>query len=143
LPAAFHLRDEGKDLIKSIKEVLRIAKKSSVSLQISHLKSEKGSACRMDEVLFMIERARKDGVDINFDVYPFTLSYTSLSSLLPHSFFEGGKSEMLNRLSKPFERNRLKNLMGNVDWLCVMPVWGRFDGSRSIMDISRMQRVEP
>jgi len=94
-----HVRDEREGIIKSIEEAILIAEESGVKLHISHLKimGEKNWHL-LDEVLFLIGRAKERGVDVTFDVYPYTSTGTVLYTLLPNWISEGGKKMMLSRL---------------------------------------------
>ena len=79
-----HHRQEGDGILESIQEVLRLAKISGVSLQISHLKAiGKNNQDKVLEVLSLIEKAHDEGLDVTFDQYPYEWGATSLSSLLP------------------------------------------------------------
>ena len=71
-------------MIPSLKEVLELAKKSGVRLEISHLKAiGMRNQGKVDEALSMIEEYRKGGVDVKFDQYPYEFGSTGLFSLLP------------------------------------------------------------
>lgn len=99
---ATHIRDESLELIKSVKEALRIAEKTGVKLQISHLKvmGEKNWHL-MDKALELIGSARKAGLDVSFDVYPYATTGSVLYTLLPDWVARGGKKIMVNRLKNP------------------------------------------
>lgn len=94
-----HVRDERAGIVDSIEEAILIAEESGVKLHISHLKimGEKNWHL-LDEVLFIINRAKERGIDITFDVYPYTSTGTVLYTLLPNWVSEGGKKMMLSRL---------------------------------------------
>lgn len=83
-----HIRGEGDGLVASVDEIIDIAKKAEVSLQISHFKScgkhnwNKGIYEAMDR----IERERDKGMNINVDFYPYTGGATTLLSLIPPAF---------------------------------------------------------
>ncbi len=94
---AVHHRTEGDDIVQSIEEVINLAKESGVKLQISHLKTiGKRNVDKLKTVLTLIEDAKKDGVDIAFDCYPYSYGSTSLFSLLPPDI------QRLSRLEQRF-----------------------------------------
>jgi N-acyl-D-amino-acid deacylase len=99
---ATHIRGEKEELIESITEALEIAKNSGVKLHISHLKvmGEKNWKL-MDDALELIERASQNGIDVTFDVYPYTNTGSVLYTLLPDWVCEGGRDIMLSRLKDP------------------------------------------
>jgi N-acyl-D-amino-acid deacylase len=57
----------------------------------------------------MIEAARGSGVDVAFDVYPYTASCTSLHAILPPWVQDGGHKAILSNLSDIAIRQRIKN----------------------------------
>jgi N-acyl-D-amino-acid deacylase len=97
-----HIRGEMHDLLEAVEEAVRTAQSVGVKLQISHLKAmgEKNWDL-LDEALGMIEAARDSGLDINFDVYPYTSTGSVLYILLPDWVSEGGKRMMIQRLKDP------------------------------------------
>jgi N-acyl-D-amino-acid deacylase len=100
-----HIRGEGDKLLDSIEEAIEIAQSSKVKLHISHLKAigEKNWS-KMEEALALIEKAKEKGLDVSFDVYPYTNTGSVLYTLLPAWVTEGGKKMMLRRLKDPFSR---------------------------------------
>jgi N-acyl-D-amino-acid deacylase len=62
----------------------------------------------MPEVIAKINAARRSGLDITADVYPYTAASTSLSACLPPWALEGGTEKMLARLRDPATRERIK-----------------------------------
>ncbi|MFA6193996.1 MAG: amidohydrolase family protein, partial [Parcubacteria group bacterium] len=70
---SLHLRDEGGNIISAISEAVDLAKESGATLQISHFKvMGKQNWPLAYEALSKIEEAQKSGIDVNFDVYPYT-----------------------------------------------------------------------
>ncbi len=96
---ATHIRSEQGEFLEAINEALQIAKDSGVRLHISHLKvlGEKNWS-KMDEALELILKAKQGGLDVTFDVYPYTATGSVLYSFLPAWVSEGGKKIMLHRL---------------------------------------------
>lgn len=96
---ATHVRDEKSGFLEALEEAIRIAKKSGVKLHISHLKvMGKENWELMERALHLIDAAHEDGVDITFDVYPYTNTGTVLYTLLPAWVSEGGKRMLIQRL---------------------------------------------
>ncbi len=105
---ATHVRGESEELIEAVKEAIEIAKESKVNLQISHLKAiGKKSWPLMEKAIKMIEKANADGININFDVYPYTVTGSVLYVLLPDWVAEGGKKMMIHRLKDPVIKKKL------------------------------------
>ncbi len=110
-----HIRGEGSDLIKAVEEAIRIASETGVKLQISHLKAMgKKNWKLMEEALNLIETARTSGIDVHFDVYPYTSTGSVLYITLPDWATEGGRTMMLTRLKDPETKKRvLKEMHAN------------------------------
>jgi N-acyl-D-aspartate/D-glutamate deacylase len=62
----------------------------------------------MNEIVALIEAARKRGVNVQANVYPYTRGNNNLASIIPPWAHEGGTGKMLDRLKNPEQRVRLK-----------------------------------
>ncbi len=81
---ATHLRSEGDQLTEAIQEALELAECGSGRLQISHLKTAlPRNWHKLDSVFALLETAKKRGLEITADRYPYIRSQTSLSVILP------------------------------------------------------------
>lgn len=103
-----HIRGEAGELIESVTEAIRVAEKTKVKLHIAHLKAigEKNWHL-MDEALNLVEASHMGGLDISFDVYPYTATGSVLYVFLPDWVAEGGKAIMLARLKDPETRAKV------------------------------------
>lgn len=98
---ATHLRDEESNLIESLREILDVTKKTKVRTHITHLKAVgKRNWSSLKDALRIIEDARNSGLDISFDVYPYTYTGSVLYTFLPRWLTDGGKKMMLSRIKK-------------------------------------------
>src|SRR2546421_10728129 len=72
----------------------------------------------MPEMLRRIEEARRHGLKISANVYPYVAGSTSLSACLPPWSLEGGTDKMVARLKDTTIRERLKKEIGtdSKDW---------------------------
>jgi len=103
-----HIRGESHELLEAVEEALNIAQKTKVKLEISHLKAMgKKNWHLMEEAVNKIETARMSGLDVNFDVFPYTVTGSVLYILLPDWVVEGGKNVMISRLKDPATREKL------------------------------------
>ena len=127
-----HVRGESGELIDAVEEAVNIAQKTGVRLQISHLKAMGERHWHlMEEAVNLIETARMSGIDINFDVYPYTATGSVLYILLPDWVAEGGKKLMLQRLKNPEIRQRVINDMKK----------DAFDYSKIVISISPLNKT--
>src|SRR3954464_7588686 len=67
----------------------------------------------MNEIVALIEGARKRGVNVQANVYPYTRGNNDLVSIVPPWAHEGGRSNLLARLADPKLRDRLKSDIRN------------------------------
>jgi len=104
-----HQRSEANAIDDSMKEVFEIARRANIPAEIWHFKTAyKKNWGRMPEMLRRIEEARRHGLKITADVYPYVAGSTSLSACLPPWALEGGTDRMIARLKEPQTRARLK-----------------------------------
>ncbi|MFA6047982.1 MAG: D-aminoacylase [Parcubacteria group bacterium] len=103
-----HVRGEKEELISAIEEAVEIGDAARVKVHISHLKAMgKKNWPKMIDALAIIDNAKKNGIDITFDVYPYTATGSVLYTLLPSWVAEGGKRIMIHRLKDPVTRKKV------------------------------------
>jgi N-acyl-D-amino-acid deacylase len=109
---ATHMRDEGDRLLESLDESIDIAKKTGVSLQISHFKiAYPRNWHKVDDALARVEKAKEDGVAIFCDRYPYIAGSTGLSFYFPLWVRQGTTEEFLARLKDPQLENRIRSYL--------------------------------
>lgn len=112
-----HIRNEGLGVFDAVKEAIAIAERAQLPVDIIHLKiADQKYWGRMDEVIALIEQARRRGVNVQANVYPYTHGNNNLSSIIPPWAHEGGTAKMLARLKDSQQRKRLKHdIQGGVE----------------------------
>jgi N-acyl-D-aspartate/D-glutamate deacylase len=110
---ASHMRDESDELMVAIEEVLEIARRANLPCHISHLKCSKPRNWgKIRAATQAIEKARKSGLKITADQYPYTASSTSIMAmLLPDEEREGGDDATVARLKDAAEEARLRPII--------------------------------
>lgn len=109
---ASHMRDEGDSVREAIEEALTIGREAKIPVQISHFKlSGQQNWGRSKETVPMIEAARKQGIDVTIDQYPYTASSTSISTLLPDEILADGQDSIKARLQRPAVRTYVINFL--------------------------------
>ena len=104
-----HIRNEGLGIFDSVKETISIGERAGVPVDIIHLKiADQKYWNRMSEVVALIEDARKRGVNVQANVYPYTRGNNDLSSIVPPWAHEGGPQKLIERLKDPVERAKIK-----------------------------------
>jgi N-acyl-D-amino-acid deacylase len=105
---ASHIRNEENNVVQAIDEAISIGKAASIPVQISHFKvSGKANWGRSKETLQMIEDARKQGIDVTIDQYPYTASSTNLGVRLPDWALSGGTDSLKERIRNPAVHKRI------------------------------------
>lgn len=103
-----HMRSEGAQLIEAVQETIRISREAGLPVEIYHLKaSGEPNWSKMDEVIKMIENARRQGVKITADMYTYPAGGTGLDASLPPWVFDGGPLAAYKRLQDPATRQKI------------------------------------
>jgi N-acyl-D-amino-acid deacylase len=96
---ATHMRSYSNALVEAVREQLDLARASGCRLQISHLQAAgRTNWTLQQQALDEIEVARRQGIDVEFDIYPYQCGSTVLTQWLPDWALEGGKHKLLARL---------------------------------------------
>ena len=114
-----HQRSEANAIDESMREVFEIARRANIPTEIWHLKTAyKKNWGRMPEMLRRIAAARRSGLKITADVYPYVAGSTSLSACIPPWAQEGGTDKMIARLKDTRIRQQLKREIStdSKDW---------------------------
>lgn len=87
--------------LDAVKEVVEIAEKNNIPGQIHHVKVCKRNFSQevMDKFFHIVYGARKRGIDILMEVYPYKASWIGVDALMPPSWArEGGIEKIEKRL---------------------------------------------
>ncbi len=98
---ATHMRNENTEIVEALHEALEIGRRSGAAVQISHHKVTRKSVWQLHikTTIAMIAKARREGMDVQVDQYPYCATSTSLDSNAPEWAFEGGVEGLLARLT--------------------------------------------
>jgi N-acyl-D-aspartate/D-glutamate deacylase len=104
-----HIRNEGTEVIAAVKEAIDVGRRAHIPVDIIHIKIADQSLWRhMSEIVGLIDQARREGVNVQANVYPYTRGNNDLVSIIPPWAHEGGRSQLIARLKDPSLRERLK-----------------------------------
>lgn len=104
-----HVRHEGTGVFDAMREAIDIGRRAGITVEILHIKiADQQYWGRMNEVTRLIDDARKTGVNIGANLYPYTRGNNNLATIIPPWAHEGGTPKMLERLKDPKERARIK-----------------------------------
>jgi N-acyl-D-amino-acid deacylase len=113
-----HIRSESNDSVGlhvAVNEAIEIGRRTGGRIQMSHVKV-KGLLTwgRAEEVLELQARARREGIDVAGDQYPYIASSTSLTGgLFPRWALAGGRTATLEIMEDSDLRARLRD---GIDW---------------------------
>ena len=106
---ASHMRDEGEHVLEAITEAATVGKEAGMPVELAHFKIDApklwGSS---DKSIALVEKFRREGVDVAVDQYPYDQSSTSLGTVLPSWALAGGEEKVKERLKDPETRARIK-----------------------------------
>jgi len=108
---ATHMRDEsGKiyddgsyGVLRSIEEAVEIGRESGIPVQISHIKIDSPiNNLKASRLLTLIEDARKEGLNVTADQYPYNAGSTFITAVVPNRYVDdsGIKKEYRNAEGK-------------------------------------------
>lgn len=104
-----HMRSEGGGLLNAIRETLAAGRAGKTRIQVSHLKTAgRANWGLIDDALALIEEARREGIPVAADRYPYISSCTELDAIFPAWVTDGGHDAELARLRDPATRARLR-----------------------------------
>jgi dihydroorotase/N-acyl-D-amino-acid deacylase len=97
-----HLRDEGLQILESVQEAIAISAQADIPIVLTHHKIVgKPMWGSSKKTLAMVDSARKAGLDVMLDQYPYTASRTVIGILIPAWAMEGGKEKFRARIADP------------------------------------------
>jgi len=107
---ASHIRNEENQVVDAVNEAIQIGRAASIPVEISHFKiSGQNNWGRSKETIPLVINARKEGIDVTIDQYPYTASSTQLSVLLPDWVLADGQDSIFARLKNPTIRKKVAN----------------------------------
>jgi len=151
---ATHMRDEGDYLLESLEESIEVARKAGASLEISHFKiAYPRNWHKVDEALAKIEQAKREGISIFCDRYPYIAGSTGLSFYFPLWARQGTTEEFLDRLKDPTLESKIRThvdeqviKLGSWDKVVISSVVSeenrRFEG-KNILEATKETEKEP
>jgi len=109
---ASHIRNEGQEVQKAIEEAIQIGREAGIPVEISHFKVASKPIWGFSKTTVgLVEAARREGIDVTVDQYPYTASSTSLQSIVPSWALADSDSAVLARFRDPATRAKIKKEM--------------------------------
>ena len=104
-----HLREEGLGLLESVAEAIEIGRRARIPVVLTHHKAV-GTPMwgKSATTLAMVDSARRAGVDVMMDQYPYTATHTGISVLIPSWAMADGDSAFRRRVADPVLRDSIE-----------------------------------
>jgi N-acyl-D-amino-acid deacylase len=100
-----HMRSEGDQLIESVEETIETGAKTGIPVIVSHLKATGHQNWgRTGLAITLVEIARRKGMEVAFDRYPYLATSTGLDIFMPPWAHDGGREKLLQRLKSGDEK---------------------------------------
>jgi len=156
-------------LLPATRELVEVARRSGARTHHSHMEAVgRRFWDQIPQMLAIEDSARKEGLAIGHDVFPYTRAATMMSAIFPPWALEGGLPALLERLEDPASVERIRsdietqrpawppwipggwphNLVGAVGWEGIVVASVGPDGptelvGRSLADIARERGADP
>src|SRR5437667_4663273 len=109
---ASHMRDEGERVFEAIEEAIRVGREGGMRVELSHFKIDNkrfwGSSAK---TIALVDKARREGVDVVVDQYPYDRSSTNLGITLPSWALADGSAKVNERLADAATRAKIAKEM--------------------------------
>jgi N-acyl-D-amino-acid deacylase len=117
-----HQRSEADTIVSSMKEIIEIGRMSGVRIHFSHFKvCGKKNWKYLDEMFELLDSAKKEGIQVSLDQYPYVAGSTMLGVILPPWVHDGGTDQLVERLKSVELREKMKKDMKDG-----IPGWDNF-----------------
>ena len=155
---ASHIRDEGNDnkggLFPALREAIQVGEEAQIRVEISHFKTAgKPNWGLSGKTLQLVEEARRHGIEVTVDQYPYRASSTGLSAIMPAWALADGSAKVRARLTDPATRKKIaaemertirkQNGRKHLDYAVV--AGARFDTAlegKNITEITRLRKIK-
>lgn len=104
-----HMRNESSGLLAAIDESIRIGEEGGIPVHIYHLKAAgRANWPLVSQAIARIDAARRRGLDVTADIYPYIRNGIDLGSFLPPSLYAHGLQAARDSLANPQTRRELR-----------------------------------
>jgi N-acyl-D-amino-acid deacylase len=120
-----HMRSEADKLIEAVEEVIEIGRQSGIPILITHFKViGKRNWGLSEKSLAMIDKARREGVEVSIAQYPYTAGSTMLHAIIPPRYHSQGPDKLISMLRENkesikkdiYEKKEWENIVSGCGW---------------------------
>jgi N-acyl-D-amino-acid deacylase len=129
-----HMRSEDRYFWDALQEIITIGRDMKIPVQISHFKlAMRGLWGKADTAIQILEGARKEGIDITADLYPYTYWSSTIRVLFPERNFKDEKEAafILKEVTSP-EGIIFSNYEPNPEY-----------NGRSLIEVAKLEKKTP
>jgi len=146
---ASHIRNQAAQVIEAADEAIDIGRRADVPVQIAHIKVRGRKVWGKGwNYLRIIDEARRAGIDVAFDQYPYDRCGSTAS--IPIWALEGGTESLLKRLNDPEQRKKIEaEIPEHEDWVgpentivTTFPPERSYEG-KTLAEISKLRNKKP
>ena len=110
--------------VKMVEEAVEIGRRADIPVQFSHMAIvDRRYYGAGPEIVGVIEKAREEGIDITYDMYPYTAAGAGVNQLVPLWAQEGGVPRYMDRLRDGAVRERVLDEMRSGREGGIPPLW--------------------
>jgi len=103
-----HVGSEGFDMMEELAKMFRVARGSGIPVHVYHLKMRaKANWGRIRQVIEQLEEARREGLEITANQYPYTAMQHPWRRLFPRWVQDGPVGETISQFKSPAFRERV------------------------------------
>ena len=103
-----HVRGSSETLLPAVEELIEIGRSTEVRVHHSHAEAVgRNHWAKLATFLEMERKARREGVRVSADMFPYPVAATMMYAIYPPWALEGGPDELLARLRDPETRARI------------------------------------
>jgi len=147
---ATHTRARGRGALAAIDEAIRTAREAGAQLQISHIIPRSTDHGEIEGAFERVETARRQDLDVSFDMHTRPFGTTMLNTLLPPWVMAMDEADRLRVLADRAARERIRTFPSIItslgDWsrviLMDMPPWPDY-GRKSMVEVADMRGQDP
>ena len=103
-----HIRGSSETLLPAVEELIEIGRSAEIRVHHSHAEAVgRDHWAKLATFLEMEREARREGVRVSADMFPYPVAATMMYAIYPPWALEGGPGELLARLRDPETRARI------------------------------------
>lgn len=121
-----HLGSEGFDIMEELEKALRVGREADIPVHVYHLKMRsKENWGRVKQVVAQIEEARREGMDVTANQYPYTAMQHPWRRLFPRWVQDAPAQEVIGQFKSQSLRDRV---MGDPEFKQYVSEHGGWEG---------------